>query len=90
MPLKSKTRHHRDILHNDLNHSWVHIHRHYHTKVFSIILIARKGCRRLWKCFHYKRQNMFIILDMYAIWMDVPYKICFPKCYALLNVTQSF
>ena len=33
---------------------------------------------------------MSIILDMYAIWVDVPYKICFPKCYALLNVTQSF
>ena len=30
---------------------------------------------------------MSIILDMYAIWMDVPYKICFTKCYALLNVT---
>ena len=90
MHLKSKTRHHRDILHNDLNHSWVHLHRHHHTEVFSITLIVRKGCRRLWNCFHCKRQEMLIVLNIHAIGMDVAYKICLPKCYALLNVTQSF
>ena len=58
--------------------------------MFPIILIVRKGYRRLWKYFYCKRQDMLIVLNMYAIWMDVPYKICFPKCYALLNVTQSF